>query len=84
MIDENEICYFLCLGKLNKCGILNVECTGTRSAELCKFRKTTKQFFEDRNRAVMRNRVRGNCARCKYKPEPCEIIELGGDNEWKQ
>lgn len=50
MIDENELCYFLCPGKMHKCGILNVECTGTRSSELCKFRKTTKEFYEDRNR----------------------------------
>lgn len=78
MIAENEICYFLRPGKLHECGALNIECTGTRSPELCKFRKTAKEFFESRNRAVMRNRLRGNCARCKYKDVPCEIIEIGG------
>ena len=76
MIDENEICYFLSPGNLRSCGILNEECTGTRSPEICKFRKTTKQFFEDRNAAVMKNREKGNCAKCKYKTEPCEIIPI--------
>ena len=76
MKNENEVCYFLCPGNVARCGILDIECTGTRSKEICKFRKTTKEFFESRNAAVMKNREKGNCAKCKYKTEPCEIIPI--------
>lgn len=79
MTEENETCYFLTPGKLNKCSILNEQCTGTRSRQVCHFHKTEKEFFADRNRSIEINRKSGRCARCKYKSKPCEIIEIGGD-----
>ena len=81
MTEEQELCYFLRPGKLHECGALNIECTGIISKSACKFKKTLAEFYEDRNEAVIRNRINGNCAKCKYKSEPCEIIEFGGDNE---
>ncbi|MBQ6170533.1 MAG: hypothetical protein IJK30_11330 [Ruminococcus sp.] len=80
MNDEKETCYFLAPGKLNKCSILNEQCTGTRSRQLCSFHKTEKEFFEARNRAVEINRAHGKCARCKYSNRPCEIITIGGED----
>lgn len=78
MNEEKETCYFLTPGKLNKCSILNEQCTGTRSRQLCSFHKTEKEFFEARNRSVEINRARGKCAHCKYSNRPCEIITIGG------
>ena len=76
-MDEEESCYFYQPGKLNECSIKHESCTGTRSSKLCKFRKTYKEFFESRNKAVLANRAKGRCGRCKYKSSPCEIIEIG-------
>lgn len=81
MNDEKETCYFLTPGKLNKCSILNEQCTGCRSRQLCSFHKTEKEFFEARNRAVEINRARGKCARCKYsRHHPCAIVTIGGED----
>lgn len=78
MTEEKETCYFL-QPQINYCGILDVECTGTRSKQLCSFHKTEQEYFEARNRAVMLNRQRGNCGKCKFKPYPCEPVPIGGD-----
>ena len=79
MDEEKETCYFLTPGKINKCSILNEQCTGTRSRQLCRFHKTEAEFFKERNRAVQINRARGKCARCEYKAHPCEIINIEGE-----
>lgn len=79
MNEEKETCYFL-QPQSNRCGILDTECTGTRSEKVCSFRRTEREYFEQRNRAVELNRKRGNCAKCKYKPFPCEPIQIGGKN----
>ena len=76
MIEKNEECYFHLKAK-NECSILHESCTGTRSGKLCKFRKTPREYFEARNKAVMINRENGRCGRCKYKSAQCEIIEIG-------
>jgi hypothetical protein len=80
MTEKTETCYFL-IPQSNRCGILDEECTGTRSERICSFRKSTKEYFEARNKAVELNKKRGNCAKCKYKPFPCEPIKFGGDTE---
>ena len=76
LIDEPEVCYFSVPGKDNICTILSTSCTGTRSRRICKFFKTEKEFYEQRNRAVKINRRKGNCANCKYKKPHCEIVEI--------
>lgn len=80
MIDNKEICYFLTPGKLRKCGALNEPCDEDTQKK-CKFRMTTSEFFAARNKAVELNRKRGNCAKCKYKLKPCDIIIFEGDKE---
>ena len=80
MNEAKETFYFLS-PKSGECSVTGETCTGTRSRQLCSFHKTEKEYFEDRNRAVMINRTTGRCGRCKYKSKPCELIEIGGDNK---
>lgn len=66
------------------CGALSsTQCDGLNTA--CSFYKTKKQFTEDRNRAIMLNRRKGNCTDCKYVSAPCELSEnkcgFGGVND---
>ena len=75
-----EICRFVSTGRY--CQILvGVKCRGTD--ELCKFRKTEKQFQEERNRAILINRAKCNCNQCKYMGIPCRLDsdERGEENE---
>lgn len=78
MNEEKETCYFSS-PQTNRCSILDVECTGSRSQQLCSFHKTEREYFEERNKAVEKNRLNGNCAKCKYKSEPCELVVIGGE-----
>lgn len=65
-----EICKFA--GVSRYCMILvGVKCRGTD--ELCKFRKTEKQFQQERDRSILINRVKGNCNKCKYMGTPCGL-----------
>lgn len=77
MTGENS-CYFFTPGKFNSCGILNGPCSDDTKKN-CKFRKSEAEYIEARNKAVELNRKRGNCAKCKYKPYPCEIVVIKGD-----
>ena len=65
-----ELCRFK--GNIKICKILvDTKCDGT--ANDCKFYKTEKQFQEERNRAILINRAKCNCNRCKYMGIPCRI-----------
>lgn len=65
----------------NLCTVLaNTECTGTKSKKVCSFRKTEKEFRQEQNRAIIPNRKKGNCAKCKYKKFSCEPMQLGDDD----
>ncbi len=70
--ERKDSCWFLTPGKLQECGILNGPCAG----DACSFRKTEREYFEARNRAIELNRRSGRCAKCKYKPVPCEPVQL--------
>ena len=75
MIDNSkDTCYFLSRGKIRKCSALNEPCSDAESMKKCKFYKTDRQFYEERNRAVEINRRKGKCAICKYKPYQCELV----------
>ena len=69
--DDKELCYFSAGN--NKCSILSTPCTGTRSKQLCSFRKTEREFKEDWDRAIQINKAKGNCVYCKYRSERCGI-----------
>lgn len=61
---ENEICTFA-VGKAGFCKILVGEkCDGGN--KFCSFRKTEKQFQAERDKAILLNRERGNCPKCRY------------------
>lgn len=78
MNKEKDVCYFYSPAQGN-CAVLNIECTGTRSKRLCHFYVTEKEYYENRNKAVLQNRAKGNCFKCKYKSIKCDLIRLGGD-----
>ncbi len=67
---ENERCKFA--GVSRYCMILvGKKCMG--EAKNCKFYKTERQFSEAAERAILINREKGNCKKCKYNKIPCEI-----------
>lgn len=75
---KEKICKFS--GTSSYCQILvGVKCRGTD--ELCKFRKTKKQFQEERNRAILVNRKKYNCNKCKYMGTPCRLGSKEGSEE---
>lgn len=75
---KDEICRFVGTGRF--CQILvGVKCQGTD--ELCKFRKTEKQFQEERDRAIMINCAKRNCINCKYMSTPCKLSSEEGSEE---
>lgn len=68
-----EKCFFRDLK--GECGaIAGRYCDGYKAN--CHFYKTERQFIADYNAAVITNRRKGNCAKCKYKEVPCDIILL--------
>ncbi|MDE6833338.1 MAG: hypothetical protein K2J39_03680 [Ruminococcus sp.] len=70
-----EICRFS--GTSSYCQVLvGVKCRGTD--ELCKFRKTDRQFREDRNRDILTNRKKFNCNHCRYMNTPCRLSSEKG------
>lgn len=67
---EEEICRFACGNKC--CQILvGIKCQGID--EKCKFYKTDKQYIKDRDKAILKNRTKGNCDNCKYMNTPCQL-----------
>lgn len=41
--------------------------------------KTTKEFYEQSNRAIELNRAKGNCINCKYRKAKCATTEIRED-----
>lgn len=77
---EEEICRFV--GTSRYCQILvGVRCRGTD--ELCRFHKTEKQFQKEHDRAILTNREKGNCIKCRYMGTPCRLSseERSDENE---
>lgn len=62
---EKKRCYFWIDD--NYCGILSeTRCNGQN--DRCTFRKTAAEFVRDADNAIMINREKGNCEKCKYRP----------------
>ncbi len=51
--------------------LVGTKCRGDMTD--CKFYKTEKQFAEAADRAVLINREKGNCEKCRYNKIPCEV-----------
>ena len=41
--------------------------------------KTTKEFYEESNRAIELNRKKGNCINCKYRKAKCDTVTIRED-----
>lgn len=73
-MKDKERCFFLTAGGYNFCS-LTVEQCSDRPGHRCSFRKTEQEYIEAQRHAIELNRRKGNCARCKYKRQPCEITK---------
>lgn len=65
-------CIFKSAVKTNSCTILHAMCTEMNQKRRCRFCKTEKQFAEERDRAILINRKKGNCDLCKYRNGRCK------------
>lgn len=72
--DKNRRCFFYQeFGDM--CGILDgVQCQGINPK--CKFFKTKKQYYSDRNDSIVKCREKGLCDDCKYSAKPCELFKV--------
>lgn len=77
--QAEETCVFLTPGKTDKCSVLTEPCPTGRARQTCPFHKTERQFYEERNAAIQKNRQKGNCDRCKYKSQKCELLKIGDE-----
>ncbi|MDE5620662.1 MAG: hypothetical protein K2O29_02310 [Ruminococcus sp.] len=67
---DKERCKFA--GVSRYCMILvGRKCVG--DAKNCSFYKTERQFAKAADRAVLINREKGNCKKCRYNKIPCEV-----------
>lgn len=67
---KKERCKFA--GVSRYCMILvGTKCRG--DATKCRFYKTERQFTEAADRAVLINREKGDCEKCRYNKIPCEV-----------
>lgn len=72
--EEAKRCFFY-QEFTGACGILDgTSCTGYNPK--CSFCKTKKQYFSDRNDAILRCREIGICNDCKYSQKPCELFKI--------
>lgn len=75
MTDEK--CRFF--WKTKRCHILvGVKCDGTDKN--CSFYKTEEQFQRDCDRAIIINRRKYNCEKCRYSAVPCELSKYYKEN----
>ncbi|MDE6500725.1 MAG: hypothetical protein K2L10_01360 [Ruminococcus sp.] len=56
-----------------------MKCTGIDNK--CKFRKTERQFQEEHDRAILINRAKHNCNKCKYMRTSCRLSSEERDEE---
>ncbi len=70
---NDEKCRFFTGRKHYNCNaLMNTKCNGMNTD--CSFYKTDEQYHEDSDRAVLINRARGNCEKCKYKLKQCKLL----------
>lgn len=80
-MNNNELCHFFSSQNRNGCLLLGTICTGKKSKAQCKFKKTSREYCEEYNRAIMINRLKGNCDRCKYTTVKCVELPIPEDEE---
>lgn len=73
-------CRFFTGSKFRPCAILiGEQCNGEN--EKCSFFKTEEQFDNERDRAILLNRRKGNCLKCKYASYACALSSEGNSFE---
>lgn len=73
-------CRFFTGSKFRSCGILvGEQCDGKN--EKCSFFKTEEQFDDERDRAILLNRRKENCSKCKYTSCACALSSEGNSFE---
>ena len=70
-----EKCFFL--ENDSVCGAMATYCR--RDYNNCSFYKSEKQYYMERNLAILKNRKRGNCKNCKYASVPCDLLPVNKD-----
>lgn len=80
-MKADDRCFFLGAGTHSFCSLTLETCSDGKNRKRCSFRKTEQEYVEAQRHAIELNRRKGNCARCKYKRQPCEIIEKGEPEE---
>ena len=78
-MTDKDRCFFLAAGSYGFCSLALEQCSD-RPRRRCSFRKTEQEYVEAQRHAIELNRRKGNCARCKYKRQPCEIIDKEAEN----
>ena len=80
-MSDVTLCHFYSKNAANQrgCLLLREDCNGTKSKQECKFMKTTKEFYEESNRAIELNRKKGNCINCKYRKAKCDTVTIRED-----
>lgn len=65
-------CRFFTDRKQYNCNALtNTKCDGMNTE--CPFYKTDEQYNNSSDRAVLINRVKENCEKCRYRLTPCRL-----------
>lgn len=77
---KNGLCVFATDNVSKQCQILvGTSCNGTN--KFCSFFKSEGQYQQELDRAILVNRKKGNCDKCKYGCIPCKLSSegIGGD-----
>ena len=72
-----EKCFFK--DKDGVCDAMHTYCR--HDYEHCSFYKSEKQYYHERNRAILLNRKKGNCANCKYVQVQCDFLPVPNDEK---
>lgn len=69
---NEEKCRFSTERKQYNCNALtHTKCSGIKTD--CPFYKTDEQYDNASDNAVLINRARGNCGKCRYRLTPCKL-----------
>ena len=71
--NEQGFCHFFRRGRCDI--IVDKKCNGNKGN--CSFFKTEEQYISDLEYSIKLNRIKGNCAKCKYLSVPCRCRDEG-------
>ena len=72
LLTNQEKCKFFTERRAYNCNaLMHTKCDGTKKD--CRFYKTEEQFDKESDRAILINRSKGNCEKCRYRLIHCEL-----------